>query len=117
MMMDFFRRIGLVCSRIPEGKVATYGQLALLCGKPHCARQAGRALSTGASEKAHRVVNSRGFLSGAEAFMFDGAQRALLEEEGVTVSEELTVDLEKYGWRPDEELERQLAEAFELLGI
>ena len=73
--MDFFQRVGIVCSRIPEGKVATYGQLAYLCGKPRNARQVGRALGRGAATVAHRVVNGRGFLSGAGAFLFDGAQR------------------------------------------
>ncbi len=99
------------------GKVATYGQLALLCGKPRGARLAGYALSRGVSDKAHRVVNSRGVLSGAAAFLFEGVQRALLEEEGVTVSAAQTVDLSQYGWRPDEEEERQLTALFESLGI
>lgn len=115
--MDYFKRIGLACDRIPRGKVATYGQLALLCGKPRGARLAGYALSRGVSDKAHRVVNSRGVLSGAAAFLFEGVQRALLEEEGVTVSDAQTVDLSQYGWRPDEEEERQLTALFESLGI
>ncbi len=32
--MDFYQKMALVCGRIPEGRVATYGQIALLCGKP-----------------------------------------------------------------------------------
>ena len=28
MDMDIYRRIGLACSRIPRGRVATYGQIA-----------------------------------------------------------------------------------------
>lgn len=115
--MDFFRRIGLVCDSIPEGKVATYGQLALLCGKPRGARQAGRALGRGASEAAHRVVNSRGVLSGAGAFLFDGAQKALLESEGVAVSDAQVVDLRRYGWKPSEEEEGRLFSRFLELGI
>lgn len=39
--MDFYERVALVCSRIPAGTVATYGQIALLCGKPRNARQVG----------------------------------------------------------------------------
>ena len=30
--MDFYRRMEKVCERIPYGKAATYGQIALLCG-------------------------------------------------------------------------------------
>lgn len=54
----------------------------------------------GAATVAHRVVNGRGFLSGAGAFLFDGAQRDLLESEGVMVSDANTVDLQRYGWSP-----------------
>ena len=31
--MDFYKRVTLVCQHIPEGRAATYGQIALLCGK------------------------------------------------------------------------------------
>ena len=43
--MDFSQRVGIVCRAIPAGKVATYGQIALLCGKPRNARQVGYALN------------------------------------------------------------------------
>ena len=32
--MDFYKRLGIVCRAVPEGKVITYGQAALLCGYP-----------------------------------------------------------------------------------
>ena len=32
--MDFYKRMEKVCHIIPYGKVATYGQIAMLCGKP-----------------------------------------------------------------------------------
>ena len=44
---DFYRRAAIVCRRIPYGKTATYGQIALLCGKPRNARQVGYALNRG----------------------------------------------------------------------
>ena len=44
--MNFYQRVALVCSRIPRGCVATYGQVALLCGKPKNSRQVGYALGT-----------------------------------------------------------------------
>ena len=43
--MDFYKRLALVGSQIPCGKVATYGQLALLCGRPRNSRQVGYALN------------------------------------------------------------------------
>ena len=64
--MDFYRRAALVCNKIPYGKVATYGQIALLCGKPKNARQVGYALNKGrlGEVPAHRIINSKGILSG-----------------------------------------------------
>lgn len=61
--MDFYQRVGIVCRAIPAGKVATYGQIALLCGKPRNARQVGYALNrgrAGADVPAFRVVNGQG---------------------------------------------------------
>ena len=61
--MDFYKRMEKVCHIIPYGKVATYGQIAMLCGKPRNARQVGYALSHGRVESgipAWRLVNSSG---------------------------------------------------------
>ena len=76
--MDFYERAAIVCRSIPVGRVASYGQIALLCGKPKHARQVGYALNKGklgADIPAHRVVNGQGFLSGYLEEQFD-----LLEE-------------------------------------
>ena len=68
--MDFYKRVGITVRTVPEGKVATYGQIALLCGKPKNARQVGYALNRGLAGEvpAHRVVNSQGYLTGAASF-------------------------------------------------
>ena len=98
MQKEFYRRVGIVCRRIPRGRVATYGQIALLCGKPRNSRQVGYGLKMGLAGEdvpAHRVVNSQGILSGAAAFETDDMQRRLLEAEGVET--EYTED----GWRVD----------------
>lgn len=103
--MDFYRRMSLVCALIPYGTAATYGQIALLCGKPRNARQVGYALNRGLAGKdvpAHRVVNARGILSGAASFDTPGTQKKLLEKEGIKVrcvEEGWQVDLKKYGWK------------------
>lgn len=104
--MDFYRRLQYVCSKIPYGCAATYGQLALLCGKPNNSRQVGFALRTGRagdSVPAHRIVNSRGLLTGASAFSYPEEQRLLLQSEGVSVHYTPVgwqVDLSRCGWRP-----------------
>lgn len=68
--MDIYRRMEEVFRRIPDGCVTTYGQVALLCGAPRHSRQVGYALRTNrlGDVPAFRVINSKGFLSGAAAF-------------------------------------------------
>lgn len=98
MSFDFYKRAAIVCRAIPYGKTATYGQIALLCGKPENARQVGYALNRGRLGEgipAHRVVNARGILSGAAAFETADMQKRLLEKEGVMVH--FTPD----GWQVD----------------
>ena len=101
MHMDFYKRLALVGELIPSGRVVTYGQLALLCGRPRNARQVGMALNRGLAGSqfpAPRVVNAKGFLSGSPAFDTPDMQALLLREEGVEVSNRL-VDLSRYGWQ------------------
>ncbi len=115
--MDLGRRVALVCAAIPCGRVASYGQIAALCGRPRAARQVGQALHRGASDTAHRVVNSQGRLSGAAAFLVAGLQRRLLEAEGVEVLPGERVELKRFGWKPDEAEVAALDAAFVREGI
>ena len=102
--MNFYDRMRIVCMAIPEGKVATYGQIAMLCGKPRHSRQVGYGLKhdlAGADVPAHRVVNGKGELSGAVHFLIPDMQQTLLREEGIEVlwsGAIWRVDLKKYGW-------------------
>lgn len=103
--LSFYEKMRIVCLAIPEGKVATYGQIALLCGKPRNSRQVGYGLKNnlaGNDIPAFRVVNSKGELSGANYFEFYGLQKMLLMEDGIEVHWNGTnwnVDLKKYGWK------------------
>lgn len=121
--MDFYKRMQYVCARIPYGKAATYGQIALLCGKPKNARQVGYALRRGlAGEQvpAHRIVNTAGILSGAAAFETQDMQRMLLEQEGVEVRKTdagWKVDLKQFGWKNRMQDAEELYRLFEELGI
>ena len=123
MDMDIYRRIGLACSRIPRGRVATYGQIALLCGKPGNSRQVGYALKKGLAGEnvpAHRVVNAAGILSGAAHFASMDLQCLLLREEGVEVlwtPKGWKTDLKRYGWKNTMEEALELHPAFQSLGF
>lgn len=103
--MDFYQRMAVVCREIPRGKVATYGQIAFLCGKPRNARQVGYALRTGRAGEnipAHRIVNAKGELTGACYFELKRPQKELLESEGIKLyrnDKYWCVDLEQYIWR------------------
>lgn len=99
--MSVFESIYEVVKRIPKGKVATYGFVALLAGNPRWARVVGYALHKNPAYgiiPCHRVVNREG--KTAESFAFGGgpAQRELLEREGIVFEADGTVDLKKYGW-------------------
>lgn len=117
--MDLYKRIEYVVSQIPYGRAATYGQIALLCGKPHNARQVGYALGhsyEGQALPAHRVVNARGYLSGAGAFGAWDMQGKLLEAEGIKTDGQ-QLDLKKYGWHHSLEDALHFREYFEKQGI
>ena len=117
--MDFYKRVGITVRTVPEGRVATYGQIALLCGKPKNARQVGYALNRGLAGEvpAHREVNSQGYLTGAASFEHPDLQRMLLEEEEVLVSAEGRVDMKRDGWKNTLEDALRLKEIFEREGI
>lgn len=95
-----FEKIYDVVKQIPQGKVATYGQVAALAGNRHWSRVVGYALHANPSQgtiPCYRVVNREGRLS--EAFVFGGInqQKLLLEQDGIEVNENF-VDLAKYQW-------------------
>lgn len=99
--MGFFVKVYEVVKRIPKGKVATYGQVALMVGNPRASRVVGYALHVNPSQSeipCHRVVNREGRLAPAFAFGGLDEQRRLLISEGVAVSEDGFVDLTKYRW-------------------
>lgn len=101
-MAHVFDKIYEIVRRIPEGKVATYGQVAALAGNPRWARVVGYALHVNPRPgiiPCHRVVNHDGRVAPAFAFGGAGVQRGLLEREGITFLPDGNVDLEKHLWR------------------
>lgn len=98
--MTVFERIYEVVKNIPEGKVATYGQVAMLAGNPRWARVVGYALHCNPEPgviPCHRVVNREGRVSPAFAFGGENIQIDLLKKEGIVFEEDGTIDLFKYG--------------------
>ncbi len=97
-----YSRIQEIVSRIPPGKVATYGQIAILAGMPGHARQVGYALHSlprGSEVPWQRVINRKGRISLRAYPEAEHLQRALLEAEGVVFDEEGGIALGKYQWR------------------
>jgi methylated-DNA-protein-cysteine methyltransferase related protein len=113
----YYERVWELVRRIPHGRVATYGQIALMLTPPpgmdfdaykaFAPRWVGGAMAACPDDVPwQRVINSQGKISarpGAER------QRLLLEEEGIEFVKD-RVDLKKYGWRGlDEEDEPRQA--------
>jgi len=86
---------------IPEGRVATYGQIARLIGHPRNARQVGYALAALPDEHDvpwHRVVNAKGEISARAKPGFEDYQRILLEEEGVEFDGNSRIFMKLFAW-------------------
>ena len=84
---------------IPEGRVASYGQIAALIGRKKNSRMVGKVLSRAelyGEYPCHRVVNHAGRL--APGFL---DQRSLLEQEGVSFKANGCVDMKQFRWDTD----------------
>ena len=111
MTDPFFEQVYRTVRCIPPGKVATYGQIAGILGRPRGARTVGWALHSipeGSDVPWQRVINSRGLIT-LDAHGPGGAiQRALLEAEGIVFDEQGCIDLETWGWAGPDLAERQM---------
>jgi methylated-DNA-protein-cysteine methyltransferase related protein len=96
------RKIYAVVSRIPRGKVATYGQVAELAGLPRQARLVGYALNVlpdGSAVPWHRVVNAQGRISPRSNDLgHDQVQAQLLAREGIRLRNGV-IDLAQQRWQ------------------
>lgn len=93
---DLVYEILSAVEEIPEGKVASYGQIARLIGRDKNARFVGKVLSRAedyGDYPCHRVVNH----SGRIAPNFPEQKDRLLAE-GVAFKNDTCVDLEKHRW-------------------
>ena len=94
-----FARIYEIASLVPEGRVTTYGQLALLAGRPRAARFVGFAMRCAPDTvPCHRVVNRAGTLAPGDIFGGSEIQRAMLEAEGVAFLADGRIDMRRCLW-------------------
>lgn len=94
---DLIYEILSVVEEIPEGCVATYGQIAKLIGRDKNSRLVGKVLGMSqyyGNYPCHRVVNHAGRLAPGWT-----EQQFLLENEGVTLKNENHVDLKRFQWQ------------------
>ena len=101
-MDSFYQKVYAITRQIPCGRVATYGQLALLAGSPRASRVVGSAMAACRDDSVpcHRVVDRLGGTKRAFDTLAPGTQRALLEAEGVGFLPDGRVDLGRFIWRP-----------------
>ena len=99
---SFFERTYDVVRQIPEGRVASYGQVARMVGEPRKARFVGFAMHSSpgmaGGVPCHRVVFKDGSLAPGFAFGGPDEQRRLLDQEGVQFLPDGRVDMEASCW-------------------
>ena len=102
----FNQKVYLKVSKIPHGKIATYGQIADLIYAYGKARQVGwalRRLELPSTIPWHRVINSKGEITMSLSRKgTDWIQRELLIKEGIKFNSKMKIDIKKYLWRPKE---------------
>lgn len=106
MTSSFDQRVYAMVALIPEGQLATYGQIADLIGAYGCARQVGwalRRLPLPSDLPWHRVVNAKGCISLSLAREgTDWIQAEMLRAEGIPVDGKGHLPLRAHRWRGDQ---------------
>ena len=96
-MTPFERKVLTIVSRVPVGRVITYGDVAKLAGKPRAARAVGNIMRTADRPGLpyHRVISAGGGLGGYTNLAL---KRSLLAAEGLTVTPRRVVGFAKVRW-------------------
>ena len=84
--MNFKQKVYHIASKIPQGKVMTYGQLAAAAGNKKAARAVGMLMAKNPDRNivpCHRVVASNGELTGYSYGKGVTTKMAMLKKEGV----------------------------------
>jgi O-6-methylguanine DNA methyltransferase len=98
-MPAFTSRVLAIVRRIPPGRVATYGDVAALAGRPRASRAVGNIMRgcRRPDVPCHRVIAAGGRLGGYAGH--EVLKRSLLVAEGIRVSGSRVRDLERIRWR------------------
>jgi methylated-DNA-protein-cysteine methyltransferase-like protein len=107
MASELSAKVYALVRACPAGRVTTYGWLGAAVGYPRGARMVGWIMNhtpSRAEVPAHRVINSKGELTGSWAFGKRGHMRELLEREGVAFEPDGHVNLKRFGWDPMRDL-------------
>jgi methylated-DNA-protein-cysteine methyltransferase-like protein len=97
----FYEKVSDIIKSVPEGKVATYGQIAAYAGNPRGARQVAWVLHSSSRKYKlpwYRIVCSKGRISLKPLHGYE-LQKSLLTSEGITFDENDCIDLQKFQWR------------------
>jgi len=98
---SFREAVLALVARIPQGRLASYGQIALMARFPRRPRQVGMVLK-GLPETTelpwHRVVNTHGYVPSKGRWWGAQLQIARIRAEGIAVDELGNLDLERYRW-------------------
>lgn len=102
--VSFFQTVYKIARTIPRGRVTSYGAIAEASGLKLTGRMVGWAMNAAGSAKppvpAHRVVNSKGELSGRSHFATPTLMQELLEQEGIIVKEDKIENFKAVFWDP-----------------
>ncbi|MBK8791799.1 MAG: MGMT family protein [Holophaga sp.] len=99
--LPFREAVLALVARIPHGRLATYGQIALMAGFPRRPRQVGmvlKGLPEGTELPWHRVVNSQGYVPSKGRWWGAQVQIARLRAEGLEVDDLGNLDLATHRW-------------------
>jgi methylated-DNA-protein-cysteine methyltransferase-like protein len=98
--VNFYQQVFSIVKAIPQGHVATYGQIAAILGSPRAARMVGQALKDcDQTVPWQRVINRHGMISIENMEVTKDDQASLLRQENIEVQERdgnLWVDLNQY---------------------
>jgi methylated-DNA-protein-cysteine methyltransferase-like protein len=101
LQLPFREAVLEAVAQVPEGSVATYGQIAWMAGFPRRPRQVGMVLK-GLPEDTdvpwHRIVNAQGYVPSRGRWWGAMLQIERLRAEGIEVDDLGNLDLKRHGW-------------------
>lgn len=95
--MKTFDKVYDLVSKIPKGKITTYGAISRAVGiDPRVVGYALHANKNPDNVPCHRVINSKGKISSGFAFGGPDIQRQMLKKEGVKFNKDEIVNLKEF---------------------